>query len=363
MTGNLDDDQGTSLFPRRFFSQLAASAFAGLKCTRWGLAEMVMNSAQDPDRGSGDDSSQTAARGEQESPRPGALTLGGMQFWGDSCFFRGYKIQQNVLSGHYRLLGGDNRRWQSGTLRECEQQLQRIREAQQLTPDTGHAVVYLHGIGRSSRSLATLRNSLPDQGYTHVLFEYPSTRIPLRQSAEYLQRVIESLTAVDRISFVTHSMGGLVVRRWLQDHRDPRAYRMVMMGTPNNGAQLADMLKSSILFRTVYGPAGQELGTESNGAIHSLPIPDFEFGIVAGGRGDEKGFNPLLPGDNDGTVTVASARLAGARDFLLVRKIHSFLMTDATVMAAVRCFLEHGRFSLDRPPEPIPEPAQESVSG
>ena len=148
---------------------------------------------------------------------------------------------------------------------------------------------------------------MPKDGHVHVPFEYPSTRVPLEQSAEYLHSVMESLTDVSKISFVVHSMGGLIVRRYLKQHRDTRLHRMVMMGTPNNGAELADMLKGNFLFRTLYGPAGQELVTDSGGAIKSLPTPDFEFGIVAGGKGDASGYNRLLPGDNDGTVTVASA--------------------------------------------------------
>ena len=198
-------------------------------------------------------------------------------------------------------------------------------------------------------------NAIPIEGYTHVPFEYPSTRVPLEQSASFLHSLLESLTDVSEISFVVHSMGGQVVRRYLKDHRDPRLHRMVMLGTPNNGAELADMLKNNLVYRTIYGPAGQELVTDKLGTIKSLPIPDFEFGIIAGGRGDDRGFNRLLRGDNDGTVTVASARLAGAVDYLRVPKIHSFLMSDAAAIAAVRHFLEHGRFSPDRPPEPIPD--------
>ena len=130
----------------------------------------------------------------------------------------------------------------------------------------------------------------------------------IEQAAGYLHSLIESLTDVSKISFVAHSMGGLVVRRYLQDHSDPRIHRMVMLGTPNSGAELADMLKQNMIFQTVYGPAGQELVTDPGGTIGTLPTPTFEFGVIAGGKGDARGFNPLLPGDDDGTVTITSAR-------------------------------------------------------
>jgi pimeloyl-ACP methyl ester carboxylesterase len=194
---------------------------------------------------------------------------------------------------------------------------------------------------------------MPKDGFTHVPFEYPSTQVPLEQAAAYLKSVMDSLTDVTKISFVVHSMGGIVVRRYLKDQRDPRLHRMVMMGTPNGGAELADMLKRNLLFKAIYGPAGQELISDPLGPIKSLPTPDFEFGIVVGGKGDDKGFNRLLPGDDDGTVTVASARLPGAADFLRIPKIHAFLMSDATVISAVQHFLEHGRFFPDKAAEPI----------
>jgi len=288
-----------------------------------------------------------------DAPQPGLPTLGGMQFWGDVRYFQGFRIQHNVLRDHHRLLDAANRRYHSGTLAGCESLLDQIRQTRNLQPDTGHAVIYLHGIGRSSRSLSPILNAMPREGYVHIPFEYPSTRVALQQSAEYLNSVIRSLTAVSNISFVVHSMGGLVVRRYLKDHRDPRIHRMVMLGTPNGGAELADMLKRNFLFRTLYGPAGQELVSDAAGTIRSLPTPDFEFGIIAGGRGDDRGFNRLLPGDDDGTVTVASARLAGAADFLRIPKIHAFLMSDATAISSIQHFLEHGRFFPDRDPQPI----------
>ena len=290
---------------------------------------------------------------DTEVPQPGAPTLGGMQFWGDVCYFQGYRIQRHVFTGHFRLLDKHNRRYQSGTIEDCRKTLNELRAATNLKPDTGHAVIYLHGIGRTSRSMRPLLDAMPTDGFVHVPIEYPSTRVPLAQAADYLHSLIESLTDVSKISFVVHSMGGLVVRRFLKDHSDPRLERLVMLGTPNSGAELADMLKRNLIFQTVYGPAGQELVTDPNGTIGSLPTPDFEFGIIAGGKGGERGFNPLLAGDDDGTVTVASARLAGASDYLLIPKLHSFLISDETAIAAVKCFLEHGRFSLERDPAPI----------
>ncbi len=277
-------------------------------------------------------------------PQPGMMTLGGRQFWGDVFFLRGYRIQQNVFTGHHRLLDANDRRYASGTLEQCHATLKAIREAKGLQPDSGHVVIFLHGLGRSSKSLSPIMKGLKDKSLTPVPFEYPSTRVSLADCAAYLSRVIASLDHAERISFVVHSMGGLVVRRYLQDHKDARHHRFVMMGTPNRGADLADMLHSNFLFKAVYGPAGQELVSKEDGTIASLPTPDFPFGVIAGGKGDEAGYNKILKGDNDGTVTVDSTRLDGASDFMVVPRLHSFLMNDPVVIEAVNCFLDTGRF-------------------
>ena len=116
---------------------------------------------------------------------------------------------------------------------------------------------------------------------------------------------------------------------------------------------MADRLKSSPLFKAVLGPAGQQLVSDKEGLIGKLPTPEFEFGVLAGGRSAARGYNPLIPGDNDSTVSVSSTRLPGAKDFAMFPVIHSFLMTDTRCIEATRCFLRHGRFSLDRPANPI----------
>ncbi|MDG1896246.1 MAG: alpha/beta fold hydrolase [Fuerstiella sp.] len=301
-----------------------------------------------------DDDHVSKSSGAESSDGPnGIKTLGGLQFWGDLKFFHGWRIQQNVLTRHHRLLDPHNNRHCSGSADDCEARLREITAKQQLPAMSGKAVLLIHGIGRSSKSFAAMGRTLQEDGYTVISFDYPSTRVPIQQSAEYLHRVIETLDGVESIDIVVHSMGGLVLRSYLQKHTDTRLHRAVMLGVPNNGSQLADFLKNNPLFRMILGRAGQQLVTESDGLIGSLPVPGFEFGVLAGGRGETKGYNPLLPGDNDSTVTVASTRLPGARDFICLPVIHTFLMTDPQAITATRCFLEHGCFSRDRPPSPI----------
>ena len=126
-----------------------------------------------------------------------------------------------------------------------------------------------------------------------------------------------------------------------------------MLGPPNQGAELAEKLGDNPAFIAVFGSAGQQLGKRWAELKPTLATPACEFGIIAGGRGDDHGYNPALNGDNDGIVTVASTRLAGARDFLLVNELHFFLLHSANVQKRVLDFLEHGYFVSEEKRQPI----------
>ena len=117
-------------------------------------------------------------------------------------------------------------------------------------------------------------------------------------------------------------LGGLVVRKWCQDYSDIRVRRLVMIGTPNCGAEMADMLQRNWLYRGVFGPSGQQLIANTAGYISKLPPPTMEFAVIAGAKGTPDGYNPLIPGDDDGIVTLKSAFLPGAVDSLTVRGLH-----------------------------------------
>lgn len=287
-------------------------------------------------------------------------TLGGRQLWGDVQFFHGWRIQQNILDGHYRLLAGDDTRHAAGTLEECRTRLAEIRQRDDLPPMEGRAVILVHGIIRSSKSFSKMESVLRDAGYHVFGFDYPSTRVEIPTSAGYLHQAIDSLEGVTEINLVGHSMGGLVVRSYLKEHRDPRIKRMVMLGVPNQGARIASLLQTNVLYRTLYGPAGQQLIEDPDGMIAELPTPDFEFAIISGARGNAQGFNPLVPGDDDGTVSLESTRLPGAADFLTVKAMHSFLMNAPEVITATERFLMTGALRQTGETQPIPLPRIES---
>lgn len=289
-------------------------------------------------------------------------TEGGRQFWGDVYHFRGWRIQQNVFNGQCRLIDAESLRHSCGTFAECQVELNRITEERKLAPTNGPAVILIHGLLQSSRCMVPIGKNLQKAGYQTVEFDYPSTQVTIPEAARNLDKVIRSLEGVDEINFVVHSMGGLVVRAYTKEFEDPRIKRMVMLGTPNQGAELADLTQQSWLLRTAGGPGARQLGTRANGLIPQLPVPKFEFAVIAGSSGTPCGWNPLIRGDDDGTVTVDSTKLPGATDFAVVHALHSRLLWNEEVYEQTLNFLKDGRLSPDRDPQPIRKLPVETVS-
>ena len=282
-------------------------------------------------------------------------TLGGLEFWGDVVHFHEWRIQQNVVTKHYRLIDGNDTRRAWGTREQCQAALDEIKREQKLQRMTGNGVMLIHGITRSSKSMSAFREPLRKAGFHVFPFDYPSTRVEIPESADYLRQVIDSLEGIETLHIVAHSMGGLVTRAYMSQQSDPRIKRFVMIGSPNSGAELADIMsdKANFVFKPLLGPAGQQLVTDSGGLIARLPTPTCDFAVIAGGRGG-KGFNPLIPGDDDGIVSVASTRLPGASDFLQVGSVHLRLLKSPEAISSAIRFLETGKLRAEGDPQPIP---------
>ncbi len=290
-------------------------------------------------------------------------TGGGKQFWADVWFFHDWRIQCHALTGHYRLLDGANHRHASGTYEECRDKMDEIRGRDKLPPMDGRAIVVLHGLFRTRSSMATLSGALSKSGtFKTFCVGYPTTRGSIESHARSLDNVIRSLEGISEINFIAHSLGNLVVRHWLKDFtvaertlpKGQSFGRMVMLAAPNRQPKLATMLVRGSVANFVAGPAAEAMASKWETLEPHLATPHFEFGVLAGGKGDGKGFNPLLPGDDDGVVTVDSTRLPGARDFRLVPVLHSFFMNDKRVHEYAMRFFEHGHFESAESLQPIP---------
>jgi pimeloyl-ACP methyl ester carboxylesterase len=299
-----------------------------------------------------------AAEAVDETERPAVRdlvpmpTLGGAQVWADQLFFHQWRIQRNVLTGECRLLDGNDFRHGSGTLAQCQALLDRIKQERNLPPWRGKVVIVLHGIADGRGVMKPLCRYLEEQGgYEPVNVTYPSTRQGLAEHAKDLASIVDHLEGVEEIHLVGYSLGGIVIRRFFAEELnrrhgkiDPRFGRMVMIGPPNQGSQLAARLGDNPLFELLLGKAGKQLGPLWAWEAGSLATPPIEFGIVAGGCGDGRGFNPLLPGDDDGIVTVESTRLAGASDWIVVPALHALLPRLTKVHQYTLRFLQHGYF-------------------
>jgi len=213
-------------------------------------------------------------------------------------------------------------------------------------------VILLHGLGRTSRSLARLESDLARQGYSVLNLDYPSLKYPIAYLAEEVlhpEVVRLSAAAPGKIHFVTHSLGGIIVRYYLKRHDVPSLGRVVMLAPPNRGSELADLFIKSPLFNKYMAPAGREMGTGMEGLSKKLGGPDFELGVISGRRSYNPVNSLLLDGPDDGTVTVESTKIPGLADFIVLPCSHNSIVRDKKAIGQVIYFLRHGAFRREGP--------------
>ncbi len=214
----------------------------------------------------------------------------------------------------------------------------------------GDRVVLLHGLGRTSLSMLRLEMALEEQGYEVHNIGYPSREHTVEELAErYLAPALAECCADGRrrVHFVTHSLGGIVLRYYLSHHDLPGLGRVVMLSPPNRGSELADWAAEKAPVRELLGPAAAELGTGPESLPNRLGPVDFELGVIVGDRSLNPYFSEMIPGPDDGKVSVERAKVEGMKDFLVVPHTHTYIMMREDVIEQVVHFLEHGRFRRD----------------
>ena len=277
------------------------------------------------------------------------ITAGGTQIWTDYRNLHDWRIQQNALTGHWRLLDpGDVRRaW--GSRENCDAKLQAAIADMEPTATPTKVVILLHGLMRSKHSMRSLAKRLEATAdRPHVVsFSYASTRFGIAHHAAALRELVEGLPGKPEIHFVGHSMGNIVVRHAIADWQtegDPagvlrRLRGVVMLGPPNQGAAIARRLSKVGLFEFVTGTGGMELGPRWADLEQRLAIPPCPFAIIAGDLPSVVPQNPLVDGNSDFIVSVEETQLPGATEFHTVPHLHSFLMDQRDVQDLVLKFL------------------------
>lgn len=220
--------------------------------------------------------------------------------------------------------------------------------AAQASSSPAEHVVLLHGLARTSDSMSKLEKFLSKHGYLVLNIDYPSRKHQISELAEMVREEVVSKTgAAGKIHFVTHSMGGIVLRFIQQNDPLPNLGRVIMLSPPNHGSEVVDTLGGLWLFRAINGPAGRQLGTDENSMPKQLDEVDFELGVITGDRSINWINSLIIPGKDDGKVSVESAKVEGAIDFLVVHVSHPFIMKDKTVMSQCLYFLKNGFFDME----------------
>ncbi len=208
-------------------------------------------------------------------------------------------------------------------------------------------VLLIHGLARTSGSMKKLVEPFEQLGHQVVNVNYPSRKKPIEELSTLAVKELgyNHCATGSTVHIVTHSLGGILARYYLAQHELEQLGRVVMLAPPNQGSEVVDNLRNVPGFKLMNGRAGLQIGTDANSIPKSLGPVDFDLGVIAGTRT----FNPLLsrflPNPDDGKVSVASTRVEGMRDHIVLPVTHTFMMRSKTVIEQTLQFIENGHFS------------------
>jgi len=208
-------------------------------------------------------------------------------------------------------------------------------------------VILLHGLARSKSSMSKMEDCIKQAGYSVLNLGYPSRKKTIANLVkDHLVPAIQECRkqGASKIHFVTHSMGGILVRCYLKWNQLEELGHVVMLSPPNAGSEVVDTFKSFFLFKWLNGPSGQQLGTTPDALPIILGDVNFNPGIITGDRSINLILSWIIPGPDDGKVSVKRSKIKGMADFRVIHATHPFIMKNSEAIALTLQFLKYGSF-------------------
>lgn len=206
-------------------------------------------------------------------------------------------------------------------------------------------VIILHGIARSNKHMKSLANFLEKDGFDVVNLTYPSTSYKIEELTTLINSEISKrITQNKPIHFIGYSMGGLMVRALIHKYNYQNLGKVVQLAAPNHGSEVADFVKNFWPYKKIFGPAGQQLVTNQTTIKHLFGEVNYELGVIAGNATIDPICWGIIPGENDGKVSIESTKLKGMKDHIVVSASHTFFPSNKEVHKQTIHFLKHSKF-------------------
>lgn len=261
--------------------------------------------------------------------------------WLDKVFYGGWRIQKNILTGHHRLLSARDFRKAWGSFEACKKVLEKQIHSGKIKNPNPHLILLVHGMAGFPQTFFILERHLRREGYFVDGYNFPSLAGTLENQADDFNFFLGHLEGIRELTLIGHSQGGAVIRKALETtaswQKKIKLNGVVMIGTPNQGAALADYTKRLKALGKFAPKVRDQLTTEYS---KTLGVPKGRVGLIAGSFLGGKGINPVVKGDDDGVVGVEEVWIDGVKDRLVVRSDHFSLANRKATRQAILRFLE-----------------------
>lgn len=274
-----------------------------------------------------------------------ASMLGSAQSWTDQRIAGQYRLQNRTGSNAWRVIDGTGKVEITGSREACDARLTRRLKGDAAKPLNGEIVVLVHGLFQTRAKMESIETRLKQGGKRQVInFGYASTKNEIEGHAAALREVLRGAAPEAKISFVGHSMGCIVIRALLADLGESKwkLGRVVMIGPPNQGAEMARRFSASPAVCRLLGPGFEQLAVSDDKPLVAFPAPTCEFAVISGECPKWMLNNPLIKGEDDWIVGVSETRLEGAKCQACVPSHHGEIVHDPKVLDMIERFLNSG---------------------